>query len=241
MCLADLVKRNNRIQYVGLRQTSVALAESEAIFAQTRHNAARQFVLRGTPSNPSGHPAAIRLRAMKRFFFDMSHGSGKVDSAVAVREGVRERQRVLGKSRELALYKEAYYESLLLKAPSKMMNWDTFVVLVLMQCSEYLDDIISALHRVFSEFQVGSDRTQELGDAQVEVRCYASIYVRLYHALPSDQTLAFLKKRLDLEDDMTVNWDDFLFCFYNAGPSVKGALLGVGDTPAPLHSGVNHF
>jgi Ca2+-binding EF-hand superfamily protein len=225
MSVAELVTHNNRIHSVNLAGTSIAPQIVEAIRIQTiRNSASSGRRTRKTP-NPCNHPITIRQRTLKRFFNDIAKGSGTVPSS-ALAEGLKEMWRISGREQEIAQCTSNFFELFNQRALSERIGWEPFMLLIMTE-SQYNRAFVDALKRVFDEFD-----TDALGFVEVRELKDMMEQADPHRTPPTAAELNARKSFYDLDDSMTLNWDEFLLLMYDHGP-LMGTAMEFTKTPHP--------
>eukprot|EP00796_Vickermania_ingenoplastis_P012978 gene12978-8829_t len=227
MWLLELAQRNPQITNVQIYKTSIDTDCAEAIFVQTRRNAATVFASRGVAAVPANHPSVIHLRAMKRFFSDIQE-NGTVPVTALV-DGFHEQLRIMGRQRDAVKYTDSFFQSLMGRAPSQRLDWNAFAIVLFAHGTTFDQETCESLHKVFMEFNV--DSSPGKGEPIVEVKDFPLIHQRLYNAVLDPADLQFYLMRLGLERHMTVTWDEFLITFFPRGPEQGMKPIGILGTP----------
>ncbi|KAG5480653.1 hypothetical protein CUR178_05787 [Leishmania enriettii] len=230
MCLVELVLRNPRIIYVGLRGSTVSPEILQSIEAQTRQNAIRRFRSGGLKRSPPAHPAAVYIRALKHLF-STHEQHGRV-SASLLQSGFEELLRVSGRTGELRLLTDKHFLKLKARAPPGGLTCDAFLVLLLIDGSTYNEATVTELKHVFTMFNMDPSVPDPISDGYVLAGDMADIMARVYGSIPSDADVAALQRRLGVDTGATtLDWEEFLCIAYPHGPQVGDRLCGVACTP----------
>lgn len=226
MCLLDLVTKNCLIDSVVVFNTLLRQNIIDLIQIQVRRNIAFQHRSRRRGPNPSNHPITIRLRSLKRFFNEVSarEGSdGRIPSSYII-DGVREMWKLTGREEELKQRPPHFYEKLATRAPSSTVNWEIFMLLVMGEDVVYNAEYVSRVRYVFNAFDADAS-------GYVETRDLAEILTCLNNGKPpTDEQVQVKRDLLDLDDEMSIGWDEFLLMIYDLG-ALKGVHLNAIDTP----------
>lgn len=235
MWLLELTQRNSRITHIQLLKTNVDRNYSEAIFFQTRQNAAAVFAAKGMIAKPADHPNVIHLRAMKRFFMEIQENGTVPSSALA--EGFKEQLRIMGRQRDAGKYTDTFYETLIRRATTPRLDWNAFAVVLFID-GMYDQATCDSLYRIFLEFNVDPSLTKR--EAMVEVQDFPYIHQRIYNSVLDPADLTFYMMRLGLDITMTISWDEFLIVFFPRAPGAGMKPLGLLSTPLDTPDALLH-
>ncbi|CCW59793.1 unnamed protein product [Phytomonas sp. EM1] len=233
MCIAQALLGNVQITSIWLYQTAIPPSVAQGIFQQTRRNAVAMFVAQGGCRNPGDHAQLIKLRAIQRFFEAMQ-GEDRCIAKDALESGFKERLRIEGKDLTAYDYTADFMASLNEREPPERVSWDAFIVLVMLEGVKYSSTLVSALRKVFLEFDVCYLKAVDaIGvNGYVEVRSFADIYVRLYEQKPEEEDITYLQDLLGLTNGQTVDWSEFLYIWYHR--RLQAGKRSVGSTLTPL-------
>lgn len=237
MWLLELAQRNPQITTVQVYKTSIDQECAEALFLQTRRNAATVFAARGVGPNPSNHPSVIHLRAMKRFFNDIQE-NGTVPT-VALVDGFHEQLRIMGRQREAVKYTDSYFQSLMSRSPTQRLDWNGFAIVLFANGAVFDQETCDNLHKIFLEFNV--DSSPGKGEPLVEVKEFPLIHQRIHGSILDPNDLPFYLMRLGLDKNMTIGWDEFLITFYPRGPEQGMRPIGIISTPLGAPDPLMHY
>ncbi|TPP49973.1 hypothetical protein CGC21_29695 [Leishmania donovani] len=230
MCLVELVLRNPRIIYVGLRGSAVSTEIARCIEAQTRQNAVSRFRSEGMKRSPPVHPAAVYIRSLKHLF-ETHQQHGQV-SASLLDSGFEELLRVSGRTGELHLFTEKHFSKLKARAPPGGLTCEAFLVLLLIDGSTYDETTVATLKRVFTMFNMDPSVPDPISDGYVLGRDMADMMTHVYGSRPSDTDVTALQRRLGATaDTTTLDWEEFLYVAYPHGPKTGDRLCGLTCTP----------
>lgn len=238
MCLMQALLRNARLTYVGLHKTGIPAHITEVLFHQARRNAVAMFVALGNVPKPSSDSNAVHLRAMRRYFLTVQESDGTMARS-KIAESYREQVRILGRERDLCHYDADFFAALEARAPSDFITWEAFIVLVLLGAPVFSSHVEESLRNVFLEFNMDSTAVVEKGF--VEAKSFAEVHQRLYGTVPQPADLKVYFDTLGLNDTHTVNWDEFLYVWYNRSPVEGSRPVGALLTPMPQNMAPLHY
>eukprot|EP00744_Colponema_vietnamica_P018596 GILI01026246.1.p1 GENE.GILI01026246.1~~GILI01026246.1.p1 ORF type:complete len:368 (+),score=36.10 GILI01026246.1:23-1126(+) len=235
MCLLELTAKNSQLESVVLCDTLLKPTIVNLIDVQTRRNIALQNRNNRRGPNPSNHPITIRLRSLKRFFNDVLAREG-VDGKIAssyIVDGVREMWKLTGREDELKQRPPQFFEKLATRAPSSTINWEVFMLLVMGEDIVYHSEYVSKVRFVFNAFDADASGYIEAKDLGEIIMCLSD-----GRPPPADQ-VAQKKAFLDLDDTMSVGWDEFLLMVYDLG-AIAGTTLNNTATPLSIAQPLTH-
>lgn len=239
MCLVELVTRNHHVTDVQLGSTSIPPNVAEAIGAQALKNASLGACRTRNGINPCNHPTTIRQRALKRYFHDTlarerQQGDTPTVPKGRLAEGLKELWRISGREREVTQRTPLFYENFVNRASQDDVGWDEFFLLIMLEDVRFNKEFVDRLKAVFEQFDIDSG-------GYVEVRALRSLMTALSptQSPPSAEELQAKMRFYDLDDNMTLGWDEFLLLMYDHGP-VVGAKGELSQTPLPAVSHAYH-
>lgn len=226
MCLVELVTKNIQVGSVILSDTAIPQGIVEAIQAQVAKNASLGGRKQRRGPNPCNHPTTIRQRALKRYFNEIS---GKKDTVPRSRlsDGLKEMWKISGREREITQRTPLFYENFNKRAPNDEVDWETFLILVMLEDVQCNEAFVGKLRHIFQQFDIDCG-------GFVEVRELKAMMTLLSPTLtpPSAEELKLKLHFYDLDEQMTLTWDEFLLLMYDHGP-VVGAKAEMTRTPLP--------
>ena len=170
----------------------------------------------------------MRLRALKRHYRDLCAKDGSKDGRLPSRylaDGYKELLRLAGRETELANKSPAFFEAFVARAPSDTVDWEAFMLLVMLDEQVYHEELVETLRAVFRAFD--SD-----GAGYVELSDLGSMMASAYHAIPTDAEVQAKLAFFAADPTMTATWDEFLLMMHDHGPLV--GELGSFHTATPL-------
>ena len=231
MALLELATKNTSLHAISLDQTLIKDGVVEAINAQLRKNAALGMRKTRRGANPSNHPTTIRQRALKRFFKQVcTRGEKGAEDTVPrtmLAEGVKEMWKISGRESEIQQRLPSYFEAVNQRAPSDQIDWETFMILVMLENVKYNGRMVAHLKGVFKSFDVD-------GSGYVEARDLSDIITAVNGGSPVAAVEVQSKlAAYDLDDSMTLTWDELLLLLYDSGPVVGDLSTIHTRTPLP--------
>ncbi|EPY32143.1 hypothetical protein AGDE_08844 [Angomonas deanei] len=225
MCLSELAVKNSNIIYIGLRGTSASEKTLEDIFNQTRFNASTKSVLQAG-SRRSRSAVSRRINLLKSGFTALEDDNRTADTTKALQmmleidgqEGIEEgttgvRRDTLG----------------------SRLRWEVFLLLAVRKSPGYAEEQVEGLRKVFLEFAFNFNQTLLFKVSDTE-----KAYLR-YHDFPmTPEAKSAFFERMDLSEELSINWDEFLFLFYNADVADIN-LVANTLTPALKQRCILHF
>jgi Ca2+-binding EF-hand superfamily protein len=227
MCVLELVSRNPVISAVDISHTLIKPAVADGISAQIRRNslAGSRHHRRGPKS--TNHPLVIRQRALKRFFREALARDSTSDSRLPrsfLAEGYKEMLRLSGREKEVDQRSPNFFTAFVNRCPSETIDWELFMLLVMIEEPAVDSALIEKLRKVFDDFDPDSCGYVELADVK-------HILQAVNETEPSesevDSKLAFYAA----DTSMTVTWDEFLLLMYDRGPVVGETTATMSATP----------
>ena len=218
MCVLELVTRNSNIIRVGLNDTLVLPKVVATINQQLRRNLIIGSRSNRRGPNPSNHPITIRLRSLKRFFREAlakedNPADGRLPKTIVI-DGLKECYKLTGKEQELEHRSAAFFERYLGRVETDTVDWETFMLIVLLEDVTVNPEAVDELRGVFKHFDVDDAGYVEYGDLK-------EMMTMLRHgAEPTDAEVLSKIEAHDADELMTMNWDEFLLLMYDKGPVV---------------------
>jgi hypothetical protein len=241
MCLVELVTKNHHITDVQLGGTSILGNVAEAIAAQALKNGSLGARRSRNGVNPCNHPTTIRQRALKRYFYDIAtrereHAPGETLTVPKSRlaDGLRELWRISGREREVTQRTPLFYENFTKRASQDDVIWEEFLVMIMLEDVRYNETFVERLRSIFDQFDIDSA-------GYVEVRALRGMMTLMNPTQkpPTPDELLVKMRFYDLDDNMTLGWDEFLLLMYDHGP-VVGSEAESTQTPIPAISHAHH-
>ena len=168
MSLLDLACKNGAIASLDLSATSIMPSVLESIHAQLRRNAALFGSRRRTQvPTPCSHPITIRQRALKRFFREMlvqEKTSGEALPRRYLADGLKEYWKLSGRESKINQRTTEFFDSLLKRAPSDAIEWEAFMILIMVEGVEYNSQLVQHLRDAFNQFDVDGAGYVEVSD-----------------------------------------------------------------------------
>ncbi|KAG5506385.1 hypothetical protein JKF63_05888 [Porcisia hertigi] len=239
MCIVELVLRNPRIIYVGLRGSTISTKIVNSIEAQTRRNAVNRFRSEEMKPSPPVHPAAVYIRSLKHLF--ETHQQEGCVGAFLLETGLEELSRLSGRTGEPRLFTDNHFAKLKARAPPEGLTCEAFLVLLLIDGSTYDEATVEKLKQIFVLFNMDPSVSDPLSDGFVLGRDIADIMTHVYGSRPSDADVAALRRRLGVTAETTLDWREFLYVAYPHGPRVGDRLCGVACRPPANPIEVMHY
>jgi hypothetical protein len=231
MSLLELALKNSKLHTLELHQTLIKDGVVEAINAQLRKNAALGLRKQRRGANPSNHPTTIRQRALKRFFKQVctrgEKGSEDTVPRAMLAEGVKEMWKISGREGEIQQRLPSYFDAVNQRAPADHIDWETFMILVMMENVRYNQRMVSQLRALFKQFDVDGSGYVEAGDLGEMMRMLSGGAV-VEPAEVRSKMAAF-----DLDESMTLSWDELLLLLFDSGPVVGDLPTIHTRTPMP--------
>eukprot|EP00758_Cryptobia_borreli_P004041 Tbor_TRINITY_DN4144_c0_g1::TRINITY_DN4144_c0_g1_i1::g.26525::m.26525 len=243
MSLLELVTRNNLIQSVIISDTLIKPKLAEYIDIQTRLNVALRNRQSKKEPNACNHAIIIRQRALKRLFNEIleternATNSNVKEDRVPKRyivDGIKEEWRLCGREAEIKQKSSRYFEDAINRAPLDMISWDVFMLLSMSEDVVYNSEYVAKLRYVFQVFDID-------GGGYIEAKDLHAIFACLNKgvALTSEE-ISTRKAFYDLDDTMSLRWDEFLLMMYDLGPVNGQPLNAATGTPFEKPSAVVH-
>jgi len=229
MCMVELVNKNVHISRVSLMHTSMPPELVDAIGAQVLRNASIGSRKSRRGVNPCNHPTTIRQRALKRYFYDIA---GKRDTVNRSRlaDGLKEMWKISGREREITQRTPLFYENFNKRATSDDVTWEEFLILIMLEDVLFNANYTERIRTVFNQFDVD-------GGGYVEVRELSNMMTYLSSTMvpPKPEEVRAKMSFYDLDETMTLTWDEFLLLLYDHGPVVdtKAELTATPLTQLP--------
>lgn len=239
MCILELVTRNANVRAVDVTETLLQPKVAQAILTQIRRNVAgatgKEQKKRAQSSNPISHARAVRIRALKRLFRDLlskkgtpdsGGGSGKVPRE-CIAEGLVAQAALSGRERELEQRGPDYIKSVASRAPAEMVDWESFLLLVLFPEMPLRREHVDSLRRLFNS--VNSDGSGYVFAAELPAML-AAVLGHPPTPLELHSKLAYFG--LQHEDTVTtMTFDEFLVLVSEHGPEVGEHVTHATKTP----------
>jgi Ca2+-binding EF-hand superfamily protein len=227
MCVLELVSRNPVVQFVDISQTLIKPAVAEGITSQIRRNslAGSRHHRRGAKS--TNHPLVIRQRALKRFFRESVARDGSADGRLPrsfLAEGYKEVLRLSGREKEVDQRSPSFFTAFVNRCPSETVDWELFMLLVMIEEPTVDFQLIERLRHVFDTFDPDTSGYVELADLK-------SIVQAVNESEPSDSEIESKLAFYAADTSMTVTWDEFLLLMYDRGPVVGEKTATLSATP----------
>ena len=237
MYILDLTKANTSLQNVRLEGTFLKPNILASVSAQTKWNQAEKARKRAIEANPTNHPIAIRLRALRRLFNEIAEREGekgRIPKRCAA-EGYKENMRMQSREAELEKHSIAFYEELKRRCNADAMgliDWDTFMI-VSMVDDIWFDNVeVSHIKTVFQRYDEDGNGYIDLAELKEVVK---DVFA---HAQPSDELVQEKMKIFDADGSNTLTLDEFLIMMVDKGPQVGATILlpeFPSSQPRPRH------
>lgn len=241
MCVVELVTKNHHITAVHVGGTSMPTAVVDAIQAQVLKNASFGTRRSRRGVNPCNHPTTIRQRALKRHFHDVASRLGRTSSEgstviprTCLADGLKELWKISGREREVTQRTPLFYENFNNRASQDEVTWEEFLIMTMLEDVRYNAEYVRTLRDIFDRFDMD-------GGGYVEVHALRAMLTHLSPTQTPPTTVELIGKMryYDLDDTMTLTWDEFLLLMYDHGP-VVGAKAELAQTPLPPASHALH-
>eukprot|EP00658_Telonema_sp_P-2_P009535 TRINITY_DN1355_c0_g1_i2.p1 TRINITY_DN1355_c0_g1~~TRINITY_DN1355_c0_g1_i2.p1 ORF type:complete len:235 (+),score=54.23 TRINITY_DN1355_c0_g1_i2:92-796(+) len=204
---------------------------------QTRRNACTRDRHARRGANPSNHPLTLKQRALKRFFTECCNALGVQNAKLPkqyIEKGVKEVLRLSGRDEDANQYPTAVYSSIVSKAPTEEVGWDTFMLLSMCDNATMDSGVISKLRFIFDAFDIGHVDYVDAKDLVDMMTCMHN------GVAPTPEEVATKKAYFDLDDTMTIHWDEFLLMLYDNNTISTGERLTVAlESPIGTVGAVN--
>ena len=210
----------------------------ESIHAQLRRNAALFGSRRRTQvPTPCSHPITIRQRALKRFFREMlvqEKTSGEALPRRYLADGLKEYWKLSGRESKINQRTTEFFDSLLKRAPSDAIEWEAFMILIMVEGVEYNSQLVQHLRDAFNQFDAD-------GAGHVEVSDLRDILTMIGNGVaPSNDAVAAKMSFYDLSPKMSIRWDEFLLLMYDRGAVVGEVISQTARTPLLRETPIHH-
>eukprot|EP00659_Diplonema_papillatum_P008299 gene8299-12812_t len=218
MHILELITQNPSLQKVDTDATFLKPKITNDICMQAERNQAIKAKKQLTGANPTNHPLAIRIRALKRMFQDMVDREGtddKVPKRCAV-EGYKENMRMQSRENELDAHSVAFYEDLKRRCNADEMGlitWETFLIVGMIDDVGYNDEEVAVVRKIFEKYDTdrnGYIDLKELGNMIMD-----------FNQSPRPPTTREVQERMNLFDadhSNTLTFDEFIIMMIDKGP-----------------------
>lgn len=221
MSLTELVTQNDQIQRVILAGTAMTPPVMEAIQHQVLTNASMGMRRQRRGPNPCNHPTTIRQRALKRYFHEIADATEHVHRS-KLPDGLREMWQMSG--RESTQRTPLFFDSFSRRAPHDAVNWETFLILVMLEDVLFNESFVQRLRTVFDQFDVDHGGYVDAREMKAMMTAVSPTQTS-----PPDDEVRRKMALYDLDETMTLNWDEFLLLMYDQGPVLgEKAITKIG-------------
>ena len=229
MHILDLVNSNSSVQNVALDGTFLKPNIIQTINEQTRKNQSERARRRIAEANPTNHPLAIRVRALKRIFNDVLSREGVNDKVPkrCITEGYKENMRMQRREAEIEKQSVAFYEDLKRRCNADemgMVEWSTFLIVSMIDDIWYDDVEVSRIKEVFERYDAD-------GNGYIDLAELKGVMSDLYHDCPSDEMVLDKMRLFDADGSNTLTLDEFMIMMIDKGPQV-GTTTMVPEFPS---------
>eukprot|EP01060_Flectonema_neradi_P015263 TRINITY_DN21924_c0_g1_i1.p1 TRINITY_DN21924_c0_g1~~TRINITY_DN21924_c0_g1_i1.p1 ORF type:complete len:372 (+),score=58.75 TRINITY_DN21924_c0_g1_i1:915-2030(+) len=223
MHIIDLVSNNQSIQRIDMDGTFLKPNIIETIKGHTRKNQAAKARKKVTGANPTNHPLAIRIRALKRMYNELvtrEGAEGKIPKRCAI-EGYKENMRMQSRENELDSHSVAFYESLKKRCNADQMgliNWETFLVIAMVDDIGYSEAEVQRIKETFTTYDTDSNGFIDLQELKTMISSISGI-------TPSDEYVLEKMTLFDADGSSTLTLDEFIVLMIDKGPQLHSSML----------------
>ena len=191
--------------------------------------------------NPTNHPITIHQRGLKRHFKDLLQKCENIaaDGGQALPKGrvpkndliagYKEYLKLQGREHAISNLPASFFEDLLRRVPADTtsLDWESFMILVMIEDVALVTTVIESLRRVFSQFDLR-------GNGYVEFRELRDMIAAVRGAPPAEAELNAKLDYFGADMSMTLSWDEFLLLMYDHGAALNEKVDSVTPlTPSP--------
>ena len=223
MHIIDLVASNQSIQRIDMEGTFLKPNIIETIKNHTRKNQAAKARKKVTGANPTNHPLAIRIRALKRMYNELvtrEGTEGKIPKRCAI-EGYKENMRMQSRENELDSRSVAFYEGLKKRCNADLMGlitWEAFLVISMVDDIAFSDSEILKIKEIFYLYDSDSNGFIDLQELKAMITSISGI-------APSDEYALEKLTLFDADGSNTLTLNEFVIMMVDKGPQQNSSTL----------------